>query len=104
MAAPTTVAARIGGADRILTGPEVIAFVGEQLAGVDADGRSVCVLVPDGTRVCPLPLLVGAATHVTYLDAPIRRVLSLVPRCTTRSGPAPRPSTRSSRWWPTGAR
>jgi len=60
MATPTSTAARIGGADRILTEAEVAAFVGEQLAGLDADGRSVCVLVPDGTRVCPLPLLIGA--------------------------------------------
>ena len=36
------------------------AFVGEQLAAVDLDGRSVCVLVPDGTRSCPLPLLLSA--------------------------------------------
>ncbi|AGZ41642.1 lactate racemase domain-containing protein [Actinoplanes friuliensis] len=52
--------ARIGGADRILTEDEVRQFVTDQLGGLDLDGRSVCVLVPDGTRVCPLPLLVGA--------------------------------------------
>jgi lactate racemase len=27
---------------------------------VDFDGRSVCLLVPDGTRTCPLPLLIQA--------------------------------------------
>ncbi|HEU4348348.1 MAG TPA: lactate racemase domain-containing protein [Actinoplanes sp.] len=59
-------AARIGGADRILTDTEVADFVGEQLAGLDADGRSVCVLVPDGTRVCPLPLLVGAVHRALH--------------------------------------
>jgi nickel-dependent lactate racemase len=53
-------AARVGGADRVLSEREVADFVAEQLAGIDADGRSVCVLVPDGTRSCPLPLLVGA--------------------------------------------
>lgn len=53
-------AARVGGADRILSEREITDFVAEQLAGIDADGRSVCVLVPDGTRVRPLPLLVGA--------------------------------------------
>ena len=36
------------------------AFVREQLAAVDLDGRSVCVLVPDATRGCPLPLLLAA--------------------------------------------
>jgi nickel-dependent lactate racemase len=61
-----TRAARVGGADRILTGPEVVAFVAEQLAGVDADGRSVCVLVPDGTRTCPLPLLIGAVHRALH--------------------------------------
>jgi nickel-dependent lactate racemase len=58
--------ARIGGADRILTEREVAAFVAEQLAGIDADGRSVCVLVPDGTRSCPLPLLVGAVHRALH--------------------------------------
>jgi nickel-dependent lactate racemase len=58
--------ARIGGADRILTAPEVRAFIAEQLAGIDADGRSVCVLVPDGTRSCPLPLLVGAVHQALH--------------------------------------
>jgi lactate racemase len=58
--------ARIGGADRILTEREVRAFVAEQLAGIDADGRSVCVLVPDGTRSCPLPLLVGAVHRALH--------------------------------------
>src|SRR3954452_2998633 len=54
-------AARIGGADRILAEEEAGRFVEEQLAGIDADGRSVCMLVPDGTRSFPLPLLVRAA-------------------------------------------
>ena len=53
-------AARLGGATGVLTGDQVVAFVREQLAAVDLDGRSVCVLVPDGTRTCPLPLLLGA--------------------------------------------
>ena len=39
---------------------QVRAFVRDQLAGADLDGRSVCVLVPDGTRSCPLPLLLSA--------------------------------------------
>lgn len=53
-------AVRIGGPDRVLTESEVTAFVTEQLAGIHTDGQSVCVLVPDGTRSCPLPLLVHA--------------------------------------------
>ncbi len=35
-------------------------FLRGQLAALDLAGRSVCVLVPDGTRTCPLPLLIPA--------------------------------------------
>jgi nickel-dependent lactate racemase len=52
--------ARIGGAHDLLTDDQVTGFVAEQLDGVDLDGRSVCVLVPDATRGCPLPLLLRA--------------------------------------------
>ncbi|HEX2905067.1 MAG TPA: lactate racemase domain-containing protein [Jatrophihabitans sp.] len=53
-------AATIGGADRVLSAADVEAFIADQLAGIDADGRSVCLLLPDATRSCPLPLLLGA--------------------------------------------
>ena len=53
-------AARIGGPQDILTDDQVRAFVHEQLDAADLDGRSVCVLVPDTTRTCPLPLLLAA--------------------------------------------
>jgi nickel-dependent lactate racemase len=53
-------ARRLGGTEGVLTDDQVRAFVREQLATVDLDGRSVCILVPDGTRTCPLPLLLGA--------------------------------------------
>ena len=59
-------AVRIGGADRVLSPEEVESFVGEHLAGIDADGRSVCVLVPDGTRAFPLPLLVRAVHRALH--------------------------------------
>jgi nickel-dependent lactate racemase len=70
-------AARIGGPDRVLTDAEVTQFVREQLAARDLDGRSVCVVVPDGTRSCPLPLLLtavhgalaGRVTRLTVLVA-----------------------------------
>ena len=52
--------ARIGGAGDVLSGEQIGAFVREQLASVDLDGRSLCVIVPDGTRSCPLPLLLSA--------------------------------------------
>lgn len=67
----------LGGPDRVLTEAEVVEFVQEALAGHDLDGRSVCLVVPDGTRTCPLPLLlraihgslVGRATRLTVLIA-----------------------------------
>jgi nickel-dependent lactate racemase len=62
----TRAATRVGGADRILTEEEVARFVREQLDGIDADGRTVCVLVPDATRSFPLPLLLGAVHRALY--------------------------------------
>ena len=54
----TAAAAQIGGPER---GPDRRADPGaschDQLGNADLDGRSVCVLVPDATRSCPLPLL-----------------------------------------------
>ena len=64
MTTPTTrgsqAAASIGGPGGVLTEEQVAAFVHEQLGEARLDGRSVCVLVPDGTRTCPLPLLLSA--------------------------------------------
>src|SRR3954469_13484272 len=73
----TVTAARIGGAHEILTDAQIRAFVHERLTAADVDGRSVCVLVPDGTRSSPLPLLLsavhgalhGRATRLTVLVA-----------------------------------
>ena len=68
---------RIGGAAEVLDGARVREFVVRSLAGADLDGRSVCLIVPDGTRSCPLPLLLaavhealhGRASRVTVLVA-----------------------------------
>lgn len=70
-------AARIGDASTVLTDDQVVAFIDEQLSGHPFDGRSVCVLVPDGTRTCPLPLLLrsvhgalhGRVSRLTVLIA-----------------------------------
>lgn len=56
----TATCASLGSADQVLTADEVRAFVREQVGGIRVDGRSVCVVVPDGTRTCPLPLLLAA--------------------------------------------
>jgi nickel-dependent lactate racemase len=69
MTAPTTSATRpperagtavVGGPGQRLDAEEVTRFVADALAGADLDGASVCLVVPDGTRTCPLPLLLGA--------------------------------------------
>lgn len=70
-------AVRLGGVEGVLAPAAVEDFIAEQLGAVDFDGRSVCIVVPDGTRTCPLPLLVGAvhralhgrATRMTTLVA-----------------------------------
>ena len=70
-------AARIGDEHGILTTEQVTAFIRDQLAGTDVDGRSVCIVVPDGTRTCPLPMLMravhaglhGRVTRMTTLIA-----------------------------------
>lgn len=68
---------RIGGPEQVLTGDEVQAFIASRLASVPLDGRSVCVLVPDATRTCPLPMLLetvhgalhGRVSRLTVLVA-----------------------------------
>ena len=70
MAAPTTsattvsqdpaAAALVGGPGVRLDADEVTAFVQQALGDADLDGASVCLVVPDGTRTCPLPLLLRA--------------------------------------------
>ncbi|NEA32035.1 lactate racemase domain-containing protein [Streptomyces sp. SID13031] len=53
-------AAVLGGPGQVLADEDVRAFIREQLGGAGLDGRSVCVIVPDATRSCPLPLLLDA--------------------------------------------
>jgi nickel-dependent lactate racemase len=69
-------AARIGDATTVLAEDLVTAFVREQLAAYPFEGRSVCVLVPDATRTCPLPLLLRAV-H-TALHGRVSRLTVLV--------------------------
>ena len=57
---PGTGAAFVGGPTDRLSHEQVTDFVTTALADADLDGASVCLVVPDGTRTCPLPLLLGA--------------------------------------------
>ncbi|MGH3472647.1 MAG: lactate racemase domain-containing protein [Nocardioidaceae bacterium] len=61
--ADTRSAITIGDPGAKLTESRVQHFISDQLSGVPLDGRSVCVLVPDATRSCPLPLLMHAVHH-----------------------------------------
>ena len=70
-------AAVIGGPGTTLTTDELRRFIAEQLAATDLDGKSVCLVIPDGTRSSPLPLLLrcvhqalaGRATRITAVIA-----------------------------------
>jgi nickel-dependent lactate racemase len=53
-------ATTLGGPGEVLTDERLTEFVRDRLAAEDLDGRSVCVVIPDGTRSCPLPLLLSA--------------------------------------------
>ncbi|HVK45771.1 MAG TPA: lactate racemase domain-containing protein [Micropruina sp.] len=50
----------IGSAETTLSSDEVTSFIERQLDAADFDGKSVCLVIPDGTRSSPLPLLLGA--------------------------------------------
>lgn len=50
----------IGGVGAELAADEVTRFVTDALATEELDGQRVCLVVPDGTRSCPLPLLLRA--------------------------------------------
>jgi hypothetical protein len=50
----------VGGVGQRLSSDEVSAFVTRALARADLDNKRVCLVVPDGTRICPLPLLMQA--------------------------------------------
>ena len=65
--------ALLGGAHERLDDAAVRGFVRDQLDGLDLDGRSLCLVIPDATRSCPLPLLLGAID-----DAVAGRVRSCV--------------------------
>ena len=53
-------AAVVGGAGERLSEEQVRDFIAAALADADVDGASVCLVVPDATRSCPLPLLLGS--------------------------------------------
>ena len=69
-------AARVGDEHGVLTSEQVRDFIAAQLEDTDIDGKSVCILVPDGTRSCPLPLLLGAVHRA--LHGRVTRMTTLI--------------------------
>jgi nickel-dependent lactate racemase len=55
-----TDAAVLGGAGEILEPEQVMKFVAAAIADARVENQRVCLVVPDGTRTCPLPLLLQA--------------------------------------------
>ncbi len=51
---------QVGGPGQDVMPEEARRFVNDALRSVPLEGRSLCVVVPDSTRTCPLPLLLGA--------------------------------------------
>lgn len=51
---------RVGGVSAQVSDDELHALVADGLAGHDLDGARVCLVVPDGTRHCPVPRLLDA--------------------------------------------
>ena len=96
---------RIGGPGVVLEDEQIQRFVRDQLAGVPLDGRSVCVIVPDGTRSCPLPLLLSAVRAA--LDGRVTRLTVLVALGThaamddaaLAAHVGPDVSARNHAWW-----
>ncbi len=101
------------GAD--LSEDDVRAFLTEQLDGLHLDDRSVCLVVPDATRSCPLPMLLsilhaelsGRASRITVLIALGTHAAMDEERLTTWLGyPAggcadryPGLTVRNHEWW-----
>ncbi len=116
--APAVPVAHIGGAGVVLGDDQVRAFVLAQLEAVALDGRSVCVLVPDATRTCPLPLLVSAihdalrgrvskltvlvalGTHAAMDQAALAELLGYRPGALAEHYPGM--AVRNHEWWDHG--
>ncbi len=52
----------LGGVGAQLSEAQVSAFVEQTFAGADLDDKRVCLVVPDRTRTCPLPLILPRGT------------------------------------------
>lgn len=92
-------AALLGGPTEVLGDEQARQFILEQLAGMDIDGKSVCIPIPDGTRSGPhglmikavydaiadraasITILIALGTHAAMDEFAIAKLLD-VPDCT----------------------
>lgn len=83
----------LGGSDGVCDADAVAGFVATQFDALDLDGRSLCLVIPDATRNCPLSMLLAAVetavrqrvractaivalgTHAPMSDAAIRAMV-----------------------------
>jgi nickel-dependent lactate racemase len=106
--ASTGTVSLIGSAQSTLDEATVRQFVVAQLRDAGLEGRSVCVIVPDGTRSCPLPLLLsavhealeGRAANVTVLVALGTHAPMDEPHLGSHlGGPYPGFTVANHEWW-----
>lgn len=75
---PAVTCELIGGPHQDISDAEFDAFVERNLAKVDLDGKRVVLLVPDGTRSCPLPLLMRTLNRYLHgLAGSVTTVIAL---------------------------
>jgi lactate racemase len=67
----------LGGAREILQPEQVNKFVAAAVANAGLENQRVCVVVPDGTRTCPLPLLLQAMRESLAAAAQLTVVIAL---------------------------
>jgi len=68
----------IGGADQHISERELDAFVAGNVGPLDVDGKRVVLVVPDGTRSCPLPMLMRVMhRHLSSRVASLTAVIAL---------------------------
>src|SRR5215211_3065674 len=75
--ASQTETAVIGGVGEILGPEQVSEFVAAGVAGAGLENQRVCLVVPDGTRTCPLPLLLQAMRETLGSAAEVKVVIAL---------------------------
>lgn len=71
-------ATTLGGPEEKLEPGRVESFIAEVLAEQDFEGKNVTLVIPDGTRSCPLPLVLGAVhRHLHGRAASITALVAL---------------------------